>query len=354
MHLLAALHVALPAPAVAGAAAPEWIQLIPAGEFRGADGRGPYFLKDAAAVMAASLPAGARLPIDENHAIDLAAKSGGAAPARGWIVELQARDDGIWGRVEWTGAGRALLDDKAYRGISPVFLHTKDGVVVTLLRAALTNDPNLTQLATLHHQQQQEPCVDLARMRQALGLAADADETAILAAIAANRTAVTAHAQQRSALATTLGIANPAQATDDQVAAALQARIADGGEAATLRATVTALQTQVTTLQQTAAHERAVAAVDAAIGAGKPIPATMRDHYIARHAREPEAVNAELAAMPSINAGGLAGRNLPSATGAGADGLTPDERNVVALLGIDPEAFKKTKVAQEQQLVGGF
>ncbi len=49
--------------------------------------------------------------------------------ARGWIVELQARDDGIWGRVEWTGAGRALIEDRAYRGISPNLLVDRNGVV---------------------------------------------------------------------------------------------------------------------------------------------------------------------------------------------------------------------------------
>lgn len=344
MRLIAALHFALTTPG----SAPEWIQLVPAGEFRGADGRGPFCLKDAARVIAASMPDGGRLAIDENHSTDLAAKDGRPAPARGWIVALEAREDGIWGRVEWTAAGRALLEDRAYRGISPVFLHTKDGgEVVKLLRAAITNDPNLTQLATLHHQQQ-EPSVDLARLRQALGLAADADETAILAAIGASRTALTAHTQQRSALATVLGIADPAQATDAQVLTALQARVADSGDAATLRATVTGLQAQVTTLQQGHARERAVAAVDAAIRAGKPIPATLRDHYIARHIADATAVETELNALPSLNAGGLGNYKPPA--GTGGDGLTDADRVVIAQMGLDPEAFKKARAAERQEV----
>ena len=38
----------------------------------------------------------------------------GASTARGWIVNLEARDDGLWGQVEWTAHGSALMADKAY------------------------------------------------------------------------------------------------------------------------------------------------------------------------------------------------------------------------------------------------
>lgn len=40
------------------------------------------------------------------------------------IIELQAREDGsIWGRAEWNSAGRQLLAERAYVGISPVITH---------------------------------------------------------------------------------------------------------------------------------------------------------------------------------------------------------------------------------------
>jgi hypothetical protein len=45
--------------------------------------------------------------------------------------------------------------------------------------------------------------------------------------------------------------------------------------------------------------------VDAAIRDGKPIPKTLRDHYITRHAAEPGAVEKELAGLPSLHAGGV-------------------------------------------------
>lgn len=127
-------------------AAPEWVHLVPSGTFKGVDGRGPYTLKNPAAVIAASMGAGAKLPIDENHAIDLAAPKGGPSPARGWIVQMEAREDGIWGRVEWTETGKVLMADRSYSGISPVFLHDKSGVISRIERAALTNTPNMAEL----------------------------------------------------------------------------------------------------------------------------------------------------------------------------------------------------------------
>lgn len=127
----------------------EWVHLVPAGTFSGSDGRGPFRLADAPAVIAASL-AGGKIPFDENHSTDLAAPRGAPSPARGWIVAMQSRPDGIWGRVEWTGEGRALLGQRAYRGVSPVFESDKSGTVLRVLRAALTNVPNLPQLATMH------------------------------------------------------------------------------------------------------------------------------------------------------------------------------------------------------------
>ncbi len=135
----------LPAP-TSGAEVPDWIHLLPPGPIQTGDRRGPYSLIDAEAVARASLSEGDRLPIDENHATDLAAPKGLPAPARGWIVEMQAREDGVWGRVEWTDVGRDLVSGRAYRGISPVIAHDKAKRVLAVLRASLINKPNLRGL----------------------------------------------------------------------------------------------------------------------------------------------------------------------------------------------------------------
>jgi len=338
--LLTSTHaVLLPvgADAAGDAAVPEWIQLLPAGVFKGRDGRGPYRVGDLAKLISMSLQAAdGRLAIDENHQIDTAMKAGAGAPARGWIVELQARNGEVWARVEWTPTGQALLRERAYRGISPAFLHAKDGTVVQLLRASLTNDPNL-QLASLHSRQ--EPDVDLTKLRAALGLADDADEAAIIAAAEAGRTAASTHAQQLGRIAVAAGAA--ANAAPDAIITALQSRGA--GAEAELRQTIVALQSQVTTLETAGKVSRATQVVDAAIAAGKPIK-PLRDHYITRHCADAAAVEAELEKLPSLHAGGIGDRQ-PGA--AGADGLTADERKVIALMGVDAEAFKKARQLEE-------
>jgi phage I-like protein len=294
---IASIHAAF---APEADAPPEWLHLLPAGEFRGQDGRGPYRLRDAARVIAAS-----RLPlvVDENHATDLAAPEGRAAPARGWIVELQARADGIWGRVDWTPPGRQLLAERAYRGISPVFVHAKKtGEVTALLRAGLTNAPNLPQLATLHHEDPDTMDL-LAELRALHGLPADADAAAAIEACRAAHQAITAHAAALDAIAAAAGLPPGQEAA--ALATALQAQRRDAGEAGRMREELLALQAQLAALKQQAARERAERFLDEAMKAGKPIPRALREHYVARHMQDAAAVEKEIGAMVSLHAGGL-------------------------------------------------
>src|SRR5579863_2729277 len=142
-------------PADATAAAPEWIELLPAGVFYGRDGRGPFRLDDPAAVIASTtaLQMNAGIPIDYDHATDFGAPEGRPAPAAGWIRELQVRAGAVWGRVEWTARAASSILAREYRYVSPVFqFDPKDGVVTRLLRAGLTNNPNLhlTAIAASH------------------------------------------------------------------------------------------------------------------------------------------------------------------------------------------------------------
>lgn len=329
--------VLLSATSLAGADAPEWVQLAPAGSFSGADGRGPYALPDAAGVMAASLRSGkGRLPIDENHAIDLAAPKGRPSPARGWVVALEQRADGVWGRVEWTDEGRALVASRAYRGISPVLMVDKDRNVLSIARASLTNDPNLTQLATLHSR---SPDMDfMHRMREALGLAASASEDDVVAAATSGRAAVETHAASIAAIVQAVGLAEGSDAK--AVMTALQARAAEKTTAeADLRKTVVELQTRLETVTAAQARRDAEAFVDGAIKDGKVGLKPLREHYVERHMKDPVGVEKEVAAMVSIHAGGLA-RREPAAGGAA---LTEDEERTCALMGIDPKAFAESR-----------
>jgi phage I-like protein len=326
--------------AQAGAGAPEWVHLVPAGTFKGLDGRGPYKLADAEAVIKASMADG-KLPIDENHATDHAMKSGIPSPARGWIVELEARADGIHGRVEWTDTGKQMMAEGAYRGISPVFVHDKAGVVLRVLRAALTNTPNLADLEKLHSQR--ETGMDLVQLRKTLGLAENADETAIAAAITANAQAVATHTQQLSSIATAAGLAT--NLAPDALVTALQARQTAASDADKLAGQVVSLQTQLSTLEAERKTERATSFVEAAIKAGKPIT-PLRDHYIARHIADAAAVEKEINALHSINAGGV---TLNAQGEPDGDEPTASEKMVASKMGVDVKGL----VAQRKKRADG-
>lgn len=359
MTNITSLHMQLP-PA---GQAPEWVHLVPAGTFSGGDGRGPYHLENADDVISASMAAG-KLPLDENHAVDYAAPKGLPSPARGWIVAMESRVDGLWGRVEWTREGKALLDDHAYRGISPVFMSAKEGGrVLRVLRASLVNDPNLT-LTTLH---QRSTDMDfIGKLRAALGLPASADEAAVLASVSvhaafaaaavkasglpaeAKGEQIAAHFQDRAKRDDKIEALKAALKADgldfdvsspEQITAHLQAR---GGDAETLRKTVVSLQTQVDTMQAAGAKEKAEAFVDAAIAAGRPIR-PLRDHYISQHQKDATRVETEINAMVSINAGGIA--RIPQTDKTALDA---DELATCAMMGVDPKAFAESKAAMDK------
>lgn len=355
------LHSNLPA----GQKVPEWIHLVPAGTFRGTDGRGPYSLpENINELISASMAAG-KLAIDENHATDLAAKQGHSAPARGWIVELESRSDGIWGKVEWTQSGQALLEDHAYRGISPVIVTEKNSRrVVKILRASLTNDPNLN-LTHLHHSGSQDMNL-LEQLRAALGLKAEASETEVLAAVTAVNTAITTHTANWKKVAEAAGL--KPEATADDLVTHLQSSAADLtklGEAAGIKDGVTVeklvthlqaqggsgdektiieLQTQLDTLKQDRAKDKATDVIDRAIADGKPIK-PLRDRYIERHMKDPAGVQQELDALPSIHSGGMDKRRDPADTTEAA--LDANELEVCERMGIDPKEFAKTKKSHQ-------
>jgi phage I-like protein len=123
---------------------PERIMLVPAGKtVKGRDSR-EWKNPDPAQVALNSMSRLPLLPVDENHSTDLSAPKGGASPAFGWLKNLCADTSGaIWADVEWTDRGREALAKKEYRFISPVVMANQKGEINFILRAALTNSPNL-------------------------------------------------------------------------------------------------------------------------------------------------------------------------------------------------------------------
>ena len=357
-------------------AAPEWVQLMPAGDLSARDGR-RWKLTDAAAVVEASRSrAGATdLVFDYGHQTDYARENGQPAPAAGWIRELQARADGIWGRVEWTERAAASIKAREFRYVSPTFQHTKAGVVTEVLRAALTNNPalDLPALAqrtkndddpngggTMHEQLKRilaklglkpdsepttaeadaalaridpAPPIDMAALATALGLAAASSAADVLAA-----------AKKRGGeLAKALGLAETATA-DEVLAAAKAARTSTASDNPTAyvpRAEFDRVASQLNELQTSRADEQATAAVDGAIKDGKLAPA-QRDWGLASAKKDLDAFKSYVASAPVIVTPATA---APAPAGDPEAALTGEELSVCRSMGLSEDAFKAARAA---------
>ncbi|MEX0971518.1 MAG: phage protease [Paracoccaceae bacterium] len=334
-------------------AAPDWVHLLPSGQMVTQDGRGPYSLPNPEAVLQASLEdAGGRMVVDENHATDTASKNGHAARAAGWITELQSRDDGIWGRVEWTKFGLELMADKSYRGVSPVIMHDEQFRIGRILRASLTNAPNLKGLASLHMETDMEFLKSLAA---ALGLSDDASEADVLAAVKKALEGDKAESGEPVMQAAMQSVATHLGVAKDAKPAAIIAAI-DGLKAATADpvnfvpvSEFKALQAQHTALASGLAKERAEAVVDAAIKAGKANVKPLREHFIARHMASTEgakAVELEIAAMISLSGTGMIAPQSAKPGEAALDGVA---NQIIAQMGIDPDKYAKALAADRME-----
>jgi phage I-like protein len=342
MTLLMATHAA-PITGDAAGQAPEWVHLIPAGAFAGRDGRGPYVLKDAEAVVAASIRQGLDAVIDYDHQTDLSAVKdvGGTAPAAGWITALEARADGIWGRVEWTGKGAAAVAAREYRYISPVFLHTRKGEVKAVLRAGLTNNPNLhlTALAAQETKLQSEGDDMeelLAELAAALGLPEDSDRASVVSGVTALTTSANASTSAIALMAQAAGVEAAPDPTETATAvqAAFTAAKASGNPDPNKFApieVVTSLQSQVKTLMD----ERATGVVDQAIKSGK-VPPANRDWAVSYHAKDPQGFAKFLEGQPAIL---MPGAKPGSKVETGDGVLDADDMAVCSAMGLTPEEF---------------
>jgi phage I-like protein len=165
----------------------QWVHVLPFGTVSGRDGRGPYTLVDAQAVMDETrrYHGKTQMLVDFEHQSVNAVRNGKPAPAAGWINTLQAREDGIWALVKWTPNAAKSIRQQAYRYLSPVFHHDARGRVLRLLNVALTNTPNLDLTAVARSEVFSMNETQLAELRDLLGLVPDADFSAVRDAIAA-------------------------------------------------------------------------------------------------------------------------------------------------------------------------
>ena len=273
-----ASHAVTLPPLAADGALPLYIHLLPAGDFTGRDGRGPYQL-DAAAVLTAFNAAGVALPVDYEHQSIHASENGKPAPAAGWITEIEIRADGVWGKVDWTARAKAFLAAQEYKYLSPVFDYfpvpgkPDSGRVIQLRSAALTNTPNLFLTALNRRGRQSShsqgvltvdiPIDVLQSLRYALGLG----EAATIEDVQAGLSALVATLKTPETAAFKAEGAAEGATSAEAVITALQKR---HSEATAEHARVAARLAELEAEKEAAAIEKAVSA---ALAAHKITPA---------------------------------------------------------------------------------
>ncbi len=254
----------------------------------------------------------AGLPIDYDHATDFGAPEGRPAPAAGWIRELAIRTGALWGRVEWTARAADSIVAREYRYVSPVFqFDPKTGIVTRLLRAGLTNNPNLhltaiaaaeTAMAKVGKEDTMEFPIE--ELRELLGLGSEASSAEVLAKVREIRAA-----SEASAVAT-------------------GAHQHDPGHYVAIAEFERAL-TELNALKAERVRERAAHTVEDAIRAGKIVPA-QRD-FASFAAKQPSILGAD---------SGLGGEP-PIARRLGT--LNPAELIICSQLGLKHSEFLKRK-----------
>jgi phage I-like protein len=352
---------------------PNRIMLLPIGELQARDGRAWHVDDRAHAeeiVTATREHLGQTdFMMDYDHQAVRAPAVAGRASAAGWIRPdaIHVEDDGIYADVEWTSQARSELKDRQYRYVSPHFGHTKEGRVTRIFNAALTNTPALEMaaVASAHGPDDEDDSGvnDMKKIITQLGLAADANEDTIVAAIAGLQSSTSL-----TSIATALSLAT--DATAEQIATAAAEAAARPTEVVDLKpiaaalgaaedSTVEQLATAASTIAagsvdlhkfvpietydalktrvEKEGEEKAIASVDAAIAAGK-IPPANREFYVASATKDPAAFDEFIRKAPVVLKAGEVD------TTAAVDGaLTDEEKSIASRLGLTEEQFSNAK-----------
>lgn len=210
------------------------IQLTPDGTFKARDGRpeglpGFVMSADIAAALIARLQSRQNdIVVDYEHQTLYAEENGKPAPASGWIDPRSITfepGEGLKAQVKWTATAAEHISKDEYRFLSPVLAYDKaSGAVRDILHVALTNFPAVDGMAkvaieALRARYSDAPDDQPHDQTANHNTPNDQEEDALV---------------KREELIALLGLA--AEATDEQITAALKAAIAAGDQLAALRA----------------------------------------------------------------------------------------------------------------------
>ena len=363
IHPTAVLVVAL-ATATGGDAAgalPEGfnVQLFPDGEFAARDGR-PGNLKgvstkvfrldaDIAAALIATVEARETpLCVDYEHHTVTAPTNGHKAVAAGWFEALAYLPGrGLFARVAWTEAARAHIQADEYRYISPLFAFDgKTGAVLSLVNAALTNNPALDGMAAVAavrqmaatQEPQTEACMDelLERLRWMLNLPVTTTAEEIMAQLDKLKAQIGADAAATSVDLLAILAGKDAAIADLTAKAAKPdpARFAPAEAVTALTAEVADLKRQLAAANTQNDVAALSADIQAAVADGR-MHKSLSGWLTELSAKDPDAARAYLEAAAPVAAltamQTRAGGFIPPAPGTAA--LSAEEREAARLLG---------------------
>ena len=261
------------------------IQLTPAGEFRGLDGRpedAPAWVMDAqAANDVIAFCTSRQLPfvLDYEHQTLLKEANGQPAPAAGWFdgSDLVWRDgEGLFAKVALTERAKEFIGSGEYKFVSPVLYYKKgSGRIVGLHSAALTNTPNIDGMDEViaraaagfnfNDTAKEANSMDMdeliAQVKWLLGLPTLSTPEEVVAELQKLQAAIKADNATETAAAN-FSITGLLAGKDAQIAALSQAKV-----------DLKSAQDELAALKQESANKEVSDVVEAALTAGKLLPA---------------------------------------------------------------------------------
>ena len=360
-------HIAALTLSVQPATKGQKVQLFPDGLFRANDTRpegidGWRMDADIAAALIAKVSARTNdLVVDYEHQTLNAEENGKEAPASGWIdpQSLEYRPgEGLFAAVKWTATAQQYIDNDEYRYLSPVFpYHAKTGAILDVHNVALTNFPGLDGMAAVNvaalrarletpsptTTTQEDNLVERDELIQLLGLSADATDEQITAALRAAQTATATIASLRAEL--------ELQDSDDAVVAvaALKGKAsAEPDPAKYVPADVVeALKGEIATLKNGQEETEVAALVQQGLDDGKLVPA-QKDWAINLGNKDVAALKQYLGSTPKIAA--LKGTQTQGKKPAGADSNQPEmaEEATAVLKQLGVTAEDAAKFAEQE------
>lgn len=126
--------------------------------------------------------------VDADHG----SETDGSTEAMAWITALRTDPEtGLWATFKWTDKGADAVSARRFRFVSPAWHVDEGGRPDALSSVALTNKPNIPGKPILNRESAGGASADqpkktkMEELKKALGLAPDADDAAVLAAVQA-------------------------------------------------------------------------------------------------------------------------------------------------------------------------